>query len=93
MQRCHGVSLTYVNAASAAVHSLCVMARFAITVLLLLVLTLWSLPEFSKWGRHERTSDAIARSKQDCEDQAQKVAATDAKEESFRLHCRSLHSY
>lgn len=69
------------------------MARFAITVLLLLALTLWNLPEFSKWGRHERTGDAVARSEQDCEDQAPKVAVIVANEKSFKARCRSLHGY
>jgi hypothetical protein len=59
------------------------MARFAITVLLLLGLALWNLPEFQEMGRHDRNSEALAQIEQECEYQAQKVATRDSRDNDF----------
>jgi len=68
------------DVAAISARDLHAIARFAITVVLLLALALWNLPEFQKWGRHDRNSQALAPIEQECEYQAQKVAARNGRD-------------
>lgn len=62
------------------------MIRFTVTLLLLLALAFWSLPEFEKWGRHDR-DEAMMQFQRECEYQVHKVAS-DGDDEHFNSKCQ-----
>jgi hypothetical protein len=66
--------LIYVNALRVSVGSIEIMVRFTITVILLIALALWNLPEFEKWGRHE-DAESFSQAEQECKYPARKVVA------------------
>jgi hypothetical protein len=69
------------------------MVRFAITVLLLVALALWNLPEFREWGRYDRNSEALAQSDQECRYQAQRVAVHDSGNNNLKSSCLSSRGF